>query len=189
MEWKDLLGDNYVDGMTEEECKAKFKEEYIPKSEYKTQVSKMIDKSIFDKTASELADLKKKNRANMSETEKLIENYKEELANAKNENENLIKKLETNRLTAQYSDMGYDKELALKTATAFLNNDNDTFLECQQIFADNYKKQIKAEVLQSMPTPPTGGSADVDYDTLIDEAKTRGDFVTMSALMRQKQKL
>ena len=40
MDWSQILGDAYVDGMTDEECQAKFNELYVPKSQHETVLQK-----------------------------------------------------------------------------------------------------------------------------------------------------
>lgn len=154
MDLKQLLGENFKDGMTFEEMQTALADiEMVDKS----ALSGLIDKKHFDKAASELADYKRQLKAKMSEDEiKEAERKAEqeardaELAEYKN-------KVAVTDAEKRFLALGYDATLASETAQAFVSSDMDTVFKNQAAFVESREKAIKAELLEQMPTPPAGG--------------------------------
>lgn len=118
-----------------------------------------VSKEMFDKTASEAADFKKK--------------YREATAQAGSEkaaNDETVKALQTKvaemekrEKVADYAaslmDQGYSKELAKEVATAMADGDMATVFAKQQTFLAEREKQIRADVLKKTPGPSGGGGS------------------------------
>ena len=116
-----------------------------------------IPKSQFDKTASELADVKKQLKARMTEDEqKEAERLAAEQA-LKEELETLRKSEATSKNKARFLGLGYDEELAIETAQALVDGDMDKVFANQQIHIENVKKAERAAGIANDPAPPAGG--------------------------------
>lgn len=152
-------------------------------------LSGMVKKEVFDKTASELADWKKKHNALLSAEEKKKQEDEEALTNMKNELETLKKDKTIATYKANYIAQGYDDALATETATALVDGDTEKVFANQKKFLENYAKTVKADVLKQTPKPPAGngGAANTDFDKQIAEANARGDFASVAALLRLQQ--
>lgn len=116
-----------------------------------------IKKDTFDKTASELAQVKKQLKDRMSEEEI------KEAERAKKDAE-IMEELETLRTAQKIADMksrylglGYDEKLAEDTAKAYAEGNIDAVFKNQKTFQENSKKAIEAELLAGTPRPPAGG--------------------------------
>ena len=68
MDWETLLGNAYVEGMTDEEARAKFDEIYMPRADHDREVQK--NKNLIDQYTAQIAENKRKQREQMSEAEK-----------------------------------------------------------------------------------------------------------------------
>ena len=143
------------DTMTAEE-KIKALEEY---SFADPDYSGYVKKDTFDKTASELAQVKKDLKARMSEeevkkaeSEALLAKYKEEAETLKRE-----KTISENK--AQLIGIGYDEALAAATAKAMVDGDLATVIKNQQSVIENVKKVSRGEAMAST-TPPAGKATD-----------------------------
>ena len=56
----------------------------------------------------------------------------------------------------------------------------------QKKFLDNQQKAIKADLMKNMPGAISGNKVEIDYSKQIQEAQATGDFLTVSALLRQQ---
>lgn len=117
-----------------------------------------IKKDLFDKTASELSDLKKKHRALLSDEEQKQIAANEEMESLRAELNELKKKETIANHKAQYLAIGYSEELADKSALAMAEGDIAKVFANQKLFLEEHDKQMKVDLLKSTPTPP-GGSA------------------------------
>lgn len=122
-------------------------------------MSQFVAKSVFDKKASEAADLGKKLRERMTEDEA-------KAAKAAEDQAALIAELEALRAeklvagyTNSYLTMGYSEKLAKSTAEALAKGDMDTVFKNQKIHADEREKALRTELLKGTP-PPAGGNND-----------------------------
>lgn len=184
MDWKTLLGDAYADGMTDEECQAKFSELYVPKTSFDTALQN--EKKDRDKLAKENAEWKRKFRERQTEEERKAEELAEQQAKKDEEFNSMKRELSIMKMSKQYMGMGYDEELATETAAAFIDGDTETVFSNQKIFSDGLKKNIKAELMKEMPVPPSGNETKINYEQQITDAKNAGDLVRVSALERQR---
>ena len=117
-----------------------------------------VKKDVFDKTASELARVKKENLDRLSEDEKQKKLAEEELNNLRARNEELEKASKVASYKAKYIAGGYSADLAEATAIALVNGDYEAVFENQAKFIAEHDKTVKANMLGGTPLPPAGGS-------------------------------
>lgn len=186
MDWKVLLGSAYVEGMTDEEAQAKFNEIYMPRSEHDKEVEK--SKSLIDTYSAQIADNKRKERERMSEAEKQEADRKAEWEALQESNKTLQRELQVNKLMSGYMERGFDKDLAIETASAMFDGDSATVMSNEKIFADKREASLKAawEKEYSVNPPAGNGSGKVDFSKQIAEAQEKGDMVAMASLIRQQ---
>lgn len=122
-------------------------------------MSQFVAKSVFDKKASEVADLGKKLRERMTEEEAKAAKAAEEQAALMAE----LEALRTEKMVAGYVNsyltMGYSEKLAKSTAEALAKGDMDTVFKNQKIHADEREKALRTELLKGTP-PPAAGATD-----------------------------
>ena len=129
----------------------------VPSPDY----SGYVKKDVFDKTASDLAKLKKEQMDKLSEDEKAKKLAEEELENLRNRNAELEKAANIAIYKAKYLAIGYSDELASANAEAFANGDMDTVFANQQKFLVEHDKAVKASMLGGTQTPPPGSGGKV----------------------------
>lgn len=129
----------------------------IPAPDY----SGYVKKDVFDKTASDLAKLKKEQLDRLSEEEKAKKIAEEELENLRNRNAELELAAKVSEYKAKYLAAGYDEALASATSEAFAKGDMDTVFANQTKFLADHDKKVKAGLLGGTKTPPAGGGAGV----------------------------
>ena len=116
-----------------------------------------IKKETFDKTASELADLKKKTRQAMDESDR-VKLEQEEMMNSLQAR---VKELEGEKQISEYkaalTGLGYDAKKAAEAAQAMSMGDMQKVFAIQKSFLEDREQAIKTELLKSTPTPPGGG--------------------------------
>lgn len=151
---------------------------------YEPDMSGFVSKSVFDKTASDLAATKKQLKERMTEEEaqRVIEAEAKAAAEARNaELEARVAELENERAMngyiSSYLAMGYDEKMAKASAEALVKGDMDTVFKNQRIHAENREKVLKAELLKQTP-PPAGGNGD--------GAMGKADFDKLSLVEKQK---
>lgn len=184
MDWKMLLGDAYVEGMSDEECQAKFNDVYVPKTSYEAAIQK--EKKDRDNLAKENAEWKRKFRERQTEEERKSEELAEQQAERDKEFNGMKRELSIMKMSKQYMGMGYDEELANETAAAFIDGDTETVFSNQKIFSESLKKNLKAELMKDMPVPPAGNGTKINYEQQIADARAAGDLVKVSSLERQR---
>ncbi|MCH5203128.1 MAG: hypothetical protein J1F03_00185 [Oscillospiraceae bacterium] len=136
-----------------------------------------VKKDVFDKTASDLAEWKKKHNALLSEEERNKQANEEELNNLRKKVEEMEKDKLVSGHKAQFLALGYDEALADETAKAMANGDTATVFANQKKFLESHDKAYKAQLMGQTPTPPAGSPANggTDYKKLIEDARARGD--------------
>ena len=186
MDWKTLLGNAYVEGMTDEEARAKFDEIYMPRADHDKEVQK--NKNLIDQYTAQIAENKRKQREQMSEAEKAEVERKEQWDAMVKKNQDLERTLKISELAGAYMERGFDKDFATETATAMYDGDNATVLSNEKIFADKREASLKsAWEKEYQVNPPAGnGSGKVDLSKQIAEAQERGDMVAYASLVRQQ---
>lgn len=119
-------------------------------------MSQFVAKSVFDKKASEAADLNKQLKARMSEDEQAAAQQAEVLDSLKAELESLRAEKAISEYTAQFLAIGYDEKLAKNTAAALHKGDMTAMFKNHALFVAERDKSMKAELLKNTPTPPAG---------------------------------
>ena len=123
---------------------------------YEPDLSGHVAKTLYDKTASELAATKKALRERMSEDEAKAAKEAEERAALLDRAEKAEYALAVNGYAKSYLAMGYDEKLANSTAEALAKVDMDTVFKNQKAHADAREKALRAELLKQTPPPPAG---------------------------------
>ena len=152
-------------------------------------LSGYVKKDVFDKTASELAQSKKRLTDAMSEEDKKKQESADLIAKLQETVATLTKEKQISEYKAQFLAQGYSDTLALDTATGLAGGDTAKVFANQLVFQEEFKKKILADAMQSNSTPPAGGNpgaTDLDYNKRIEEAMNRGDMVTVAALTREQ---
>jgi hypothetical protein len=152
---KDLLGDSYKEGMTEDEISSALETLKAGKqTDNSAEVEKL--KAQLSKANSEAADYKKQLRSKQSDEEMKAAEIAENMKKLTEENASLKRNIAISQRQAELISMGYDKKLAESTATAMADGDMDTVMKNQAAFIDAQKKQIEADAMKSTPRPKTG---------------------------------
>ena len=133
-------------------------------------LSGYVAKKTFDKTASELADLKKKQREMLSEDERKRAESAEEVETLRNQVAELTKRETTAQYAANLIGQGYSPELAADTAAAMVDGDMTKVFANSQKFLEDYAKQVKADQIKGTPRPPAGSPSGAEYQKMIDDA-------------------
>lgn len=118
-------------------------------------------KKAFDKASSEAADYKKQLMATKSDAEKLSIEKAERDAALKEELEMLRKESKVNKYAKSFMACGYTEEMATKAAEAQYSGDTDELFRIQKLHTDNMAKQIRADIMKTMPVPATGNDDEV----------------------------
>lgn len=152
------------DAMTPEQKLAALEAYEVADPDY----SGYVPKGTFDKTASELAKLKKENLARMTEDERAKQEREEELEELRKRNAELEKLTTITKYKAQYLGMGYDEALAADTAQAWADGNYDKVIANHAAHITAHDKQVKATLLGDMPTPPAGsGTKTITQDEIM----------------------
>lgn len=187
---KELLGEQYVEGMTLEQVDELLKGKKLVDPE---SLPKSVKKETFDKTASELAEANR--RLKEIEESKLTadERLKKELEEA--ENTKSLYKSELAKLKAKeifvgaglkeedYSEIlegvvASDVEITVARA-----NNMVKLINSQK---EAVKRAVEADLLRGTSRPPATQGGDT-FETLYKQASEAGDTVTMIALKRQQE--
>ena len=126
---------------------------------YEPDMSGFVSKATFDKTASDLAAVKKSLRDKMTEEEAKAVTAAEERAALIERAEKAEHALAVSGYEKAYLAMGYDEKLAKSTAEALAAGDMDTVFKNQKTHADNREKALRTELLKNTP-PPAAGKTD-----------------------------
>jgi len=118
-------------------------------------------KKAVDKATADASDWKKKFLATQSESEKLSMEKAERDAALKEELEALRKESKVNKFAKSFMACGYSEEMATKAAEAQYSGDTDELFRLQKLHSENMAKQIRADIMKSMPVPATGNDDSV----------------------------
>ena len=118
-------------------------------------------KKAVDKATADASDWKKKFLATQSESEKLSMEKAERDAAIKEELEMLRKESKVNKFAKSFMACGYSEEMATKAAEAQYSGDTDELFRIQKLHTDNMAKQIRADIMKTMPVPATGNDDDI----------------------------
>ena len=140
---KALLGSSYKEGMTSDEI-VKALEDLEEDPIKKAQEENKNLKTRLSEANSEAANFKKQLRAKLTEA----------LATMKNQLEELKKEKELAGLTAKFASAGFED--AGKVASAFMENDIDSFVTAINAKSEKDKDKYKAELMKGTKRPFIG---------------------------------
>ncbi len=140
-------------------------------------MSQFVAKAVFDKKASEAADLSKQLKSKMTQDEQVAAQQAETLAAMQAELERLRSDKIISEYTAQFLGLGYPEKLAKSTAEALHSGDMATVFKNQATFVAEREKSMKADLLKSTPVPPAGVG---------DKGITKEEFLKMSLVEKAK---
>lgn len=160
MDIKTLLGEAYKDGMTIEEINAALADkEFVDP----TTLPKSVSKEVFDKTASELAKVKKELKALQESSMTDAEKLQAELDKAKETQANYNKELSKLRAKEIFVTAGLTETDYASILDVVVSEDEETtktraksmvdLIAAQKAAAE---KAIKAELLKGTPKPKSG---------------------------------
>ena len=160
MDIKTLLGEAYKDGMTIEEINAALADkEFVDP----TTLPKSVSKEVFDKTASELAKVKKELKALQESSMTDAEKLQAELDKAKETQANYNKELSRLRAKEIFVTAGLTETDYASILDVVVSEDEETtktraksmvdLIAAQKAAAE---KAIKAELLKGTPKPKSG---------------------------------
>lgn len=192
MDIKTLLGDAYKEGMTIDEINAALADKNFVDP---ATLPKSVTKDVFDKTASELAKVKKElkdlQEASMTADEKL----KAELDKATNAQLTYAKELSKLRAKEIFVSAGLTEADYSSILDAVVSEDEETTKTRAKSMVDlisaqkaAVEKAVKAELLKGTPKPPAGGGGNTGgaFEKEIEAARANGDMATVAALIRQQ---
>lgn len=180
-----LLGDAYKEGMTEDEISAALEAMHLSTGTGEdAEVTRL--KAALSKANSEAADYKKQLRSKQSEAEATAAQQKEDYDKAMKENADLKRSIALSEKKAKLLTMGYDADLAEKTATAMVDGDMDAVLANQQTYLEAQKKSMKADQMRGTARPAAGAADNggMDYGKLIAEAQASGNISAVAYYTR-----
>ena len=125
---------------------------------YEPDMSGYVAKSVFDKKASEAAELSKQLKSRMTEDEAKAAKDAEERATLLARVQELEQKEAINTYVTSYLAMGYDEKTAKSSAEALAKGDMETVFANQKKHSETREKNLRAELLKQTP-PPAGGGA------------------------------
>jgi len=183
MDIKTLLGSAYKEGMTLDDVNAAL-----------ANLPKTVDKTVFDKTASELAAAKAKIKemetANMTAEQK-AKVEADKVVKLQSDLAKELSKLKAKEIfvTAGLTEADFGEILAgvvsedEASTTAFATG-MVKLITAQRAATE---KAVKAELLKSTPKPPAGAGAGAEeHSKQIETALQRGDMALVAALIRQQ---
>lgn len=151
------------------------------------EFSDVVPKSVLDKATSEAAEWKRKYNSTLSEAEQARLSA-EEAAKATNDRlAELERKDKISTAKDRYITSGFAPELALATATAFVDGNMDVVLDNVNKHAIAVATAAKDKALHDTPTPPASGNpnpGNIDYRAKSEEAAARGDFAEAAYYQR-----
>lgn len=124
-------------------------------------------KRAMDKAASEAADYKKKYNATLSEQERASQEKAEEQARRDERLAELERENSIHKFTESYLDLGYDKESAIKAATAQVDGDVDTLFTLQKKVIDEKVLAKEQELIKDIPRAKTGVYASMTAEQIM----------------------
>lgn len=173
------------EGMTTEQKLEALESFTLPEADY----SGYVKKEVFDKTASELAEWKRKYQSTLSEAERAKIASDEAQTALNNRLAELERKDKISTTKDQYIASGFSTELAQATAEAFVDGHMEIVLANITKYATEVAKAAKDKDLKNTPAPPASGdsrSMNIDYSAKQNEALEKGDFAMAAYYERMK---
>ena len=145
------------EGMTPEE-KIKALEAYEIE-DVQPDYSGYVKKDVFDKTASELAGVKKQLKEKMTDDEAAKQMEQEEREELQSKYEKLLHDSEVSKNKAKLLALGYEEKLADDTAEAMVTGDLEKVMANQKKHLEAVEKKVRAEALKDTPKPTGDGDS------------------------------
>lgn len=192
MDLKTLLGDAYKEGMTIDEINAALADKNFVDP---ATLPKSVSKDLFDKTASELAKVKKELKDLQESTMTADEKLKAELEKATTAQLTYKKELSKLRAKEIFVSAGLTEADYSSILDAVVSEDEETTKARAKSMVDlisaqkaAVEKAVKAELLKGTPKPPAGDGGDTGeaFEKEIEAARANGDMATVAALIRQR---
>ena len=127
----------------------------IPDPDY----SGYVKKDVFDKTASELAGVKKQLKDKMTDDEAAKQKEQEEREELQSKYDKLLRESEISKHKAKLLGLGYDEKLADETAEAMTDGDMEKVFANQKKHLDSVEKRVRADALKDTPKPTPDGDS------------------------------
>lgn len=167
--------DGYADMTAEQKLAALEAYEY---EDHTAELEKL--KNTVSKSNSEAAEYKRKLREATTNSEKAVEASNSELTAIKEQLAALQREKSISEHTASFIAQGYDKALAVESATALMDGDSAKLFANMGKFLAERDKTAKAKSLADMERPSagvgTGATVPTDYAKLIGDAMAKGDY-------------
>lgn len=144
---------------------------------YEPDMSGTVSKAVFDKTASELAAVKKQLREKQTDDEVKAAEREAKYAEIMAEVESLRHEKLVGTYVTAYMAMGYDEKLAKATAEAMAKGDTETVFKNQKIHLENREKALRTELLMQTPDPAPG---------VADSGMKKAEFMKLGLDEKQK---
>lgn len=187
---KTLLGDEYKEGMTDAEIVAAVQKIALP------DMTQFVAKDDYDKlkrasdtNASEAKSWKEKYNSTLSEAE-LQKQVAEEARKATEDRLAEYERRDKISTTKdKYIEAGFNAQLALETAEAFVDGKMDVVLANITKHAQDIKKDKDDKDLHGTPYPPAGGDGNpgsINYDKEIADAMASGNMTKAAYYTRLK---
>ena len=145
------------EGMTPEE-KIKALEAYEIE-DVQPDYSGYVKQDVFDKTASELAGVKKQLKEKMTDDEAAKQKEQEEREELQSKYEKLLHDSEVSKNKAKLLALGYEEKLADDTAEAMVTGDLEKVMANQKKHLEAVEKKVRAEALKDTPKPTGDGDS------------------------------
>lgn len=123
-------------------------------------MSKFVEKSVFDKKASEASELSKQLKAQMSDEQRAAAEREAKWTEMEAKLAALEKEKLESTYKASYLALGYDDALATETAKAMAEGNTAKVFENQKKAAEAAEKRIKADLMKNNPHPGGAGGGD-----------------------------
>lgn len=192
MDIKTLLGDAYKEGMTLDEINAALADKNFVDP---TTLPKSVTKDVFDKTASELAKVKKELKDLQETSMTADEKLQAEMDKATNAQLTYAKELSKLRAKEIFVSAGLTEADYGSILDVVVSEDEETTKTRAKSMVDLIsaqkavvEKTVKAELLKSTPKPPAGGGGNTGgaFEKEIEAARANGDMATVAALIRHQ---
>lgn len=157
MEIKDLLGEKYHEGMSDEEVKTALRSVLGVDSSSDSELSKL--KKLLSDRNSEVSKLKKDLKDHLTDEEARKVTEKEERDQLVNENKALKEQVAVSSNKAMLLGLGYSDKLAEETAKAMYSGDTEKVLANQKSFLEEHDKAVLADYMKKTPAPGSGGGS------------------------------
>ena len=145
--------EGYSDMTIEQKVKA-LEEFELPNADYRGYVKK----DLFDRTASELASVKKELKSKLSDEENANRDAEQKVQELRDKYEKLEREYNISKATANFLALGYDDTLAAETAEAYVDGDTEKVFGNQQKAMAVFAKKIRTEALKDTPKPTGDGN-------------------------------